>query len=300
MPEALNHCILSYTETLRYTGLSNSCRPQAFHCHTLHGMKSLHLLLCISLAIGGATAVAQSDAFAHSTQLIVVTTPDWDTVQGHLQRYERTTSGQPWRAVSEPIAIVVGKHGLGWGSGVVATDKPNIRAAADPVKHEGDGKSPAGVFTLGTAFGYASQPLSGMKLPYLELTPSIECVDDVNSKHYNRIVDRATVAPDWDSSEHMRDTGESYRWGIVVDHNNITGDSSHTPMPGGGSCIFLHIWQDASHGTAGCTAMPQSNVEELLRWIDPERHPLLVQLPVAQYKDLERRWKLPPLAADSR
>ena len=244
--------------------------------------------------------MAQPDALAHSTQLIVVTTPDWDTVQGHMQRYERATPQQPWRAVSEPIAIVVGKHGLGLGSGVVATDKPNIRAASDPVKHEGDGKSPAGVFTFGTAFGYASQPLSGMKLPYLELTPSIECVDDISSKHYNRIVDRATVVPDWNSSEHMRNTGESYRWGIVVDHNNIAGDSAHMPVPRGGSCIFLHIWQDASHGTAGCTAMPQSNVEELLRWIDPERYPLLVQLPVAQYKHLERRWNLPPLPADSR
>ena len=259
-------------------------------------MKSLSLLLCLFLlALGGAAAMAQPDAFAHSTQMVVVTTPDWDSVQGHLQRYERSTSKEPWRAFGESIAIVVGKHGLAWGSGVIATDKPDIRAAADPIKHEGDGKSPAGVFTLGTAFGYASQPLSGMKLPYLELTSSIECVDDVNSKHYNRIVDRASVAPDWNGSEHMRNTGESYRWGIVVDHNNIAGDIAHAPMPGGGSCIFLHIWQDASHGTAGCTAMPQSNVEELLRWLDPAWHPLLVQLPVAQYRQLERRWKLPSL-----
>ncbi|HZY63661.1 MAG TPA: L,D-transpeptidase family protein [Edaphobacter sp.] len=241
--------------------------------------------------------MAQPNAFAHSNQMIVVTTPDWDAVQGHLQRYERSTSKQPWRAVGEPIAIVIGKHGLAWGSGVIATDKPGIRAASDPVKREGDGKSPAGIFTLGTAFGYASQPLQGMKLPYLELTPSIECVDDVNSKHYDRIVDRSAVTPDWNSSEHMRNTGESYRWGIVVDHNHIADGSAEMPTAGGGSCIFLHIWQDASHGTAGCTAMPQSDVEALLRWLDPARKPLLVQLPAAQYKQLERRWKLPPLPA---
>ena len=161
----------------------------------------------------------KSDAFAHSTQLIVVTTSNWDAVGGRLQRFERDSVHEPWRPSGEPIPIVVGKNGMGWGIGLVATDDPNVRLSSDPVKKEGDGKSPAGIFDLGTAFGYAAQPLPGLKLPYLTLTESIECVDDVGSKYYNRIVDRSTVAPDWNSSEHMRDTGESYRWGIVVDHN---------------------------------------------------------------------------------
>jgi D-alanyl-D-alanine dipeptidase len=267
--------------------------------HTLHLMKLMALLLPFSLAaIGGAVAApAQSapSAFAQSTQMIVVTTPNWDAVEGHLRRYQRGTPQEAWQPVDQPISIVVGKKGLAWGSGVVPTDGTDVRAASDPVKKEGDGKSPAGVFTLGTAFGYSAQPLPGLKLPYLELTPSIECVDDVASMHYNRIVDRSTVTPDWNSSEHMRNTGESYRWGIVVDHNNIAGDTVHSPVAGGGSCIFLHIWSGPSHGTAGCTAMPQGNVETLLTWLDPARKPLLVQLPEAEYKRLKERWKLPHL-----
>ena len=91
---------------------------------------------------------------------------------------------------------------------------------------EGDGRSPAGVFALGTAFGYASHALPGLKMPYLSLSPSIECVDDIASRHYNRIVDRSVVAPDWNSSEHMRNTGKSYRWGIVIDHNGIVTEQA--------------------------------------------------------------------------
>jgi len=98
-------------------------------------------------------------------------------------------------SVGGSISIVVGRNGLGWGIGLIATDDAQVRSGSDPVKREGDGKSPAGVFALGTAFGYASDPLQGLKVPYLNLTPSIECVDDPGSKHYNRIVDRSVVAP---------------------------------------------------------------------------------------------------------
>jgi hypothetical protein len=151
--------------------------------------------------------------------------------------------------VGEPIPIVVGSKGMGWGIGLIDAGQPGVRFEPEPIKIEGDGKSPAGVFALGTAFGYAAQPPPGLKLPYLVLAPSIECVDDASSKNYNRIVDRSTVAPDWNSSEHMRDVGESYRWGVVIDHN-ATVPGRTAPRPGGGSCVFLHIWHSPDRGTA--------------------------------------------------
>jgi D-alanyl-D-alanine dipeptidase len=244
-------------------------------------------------------AGAEPEAFTHSTQLIVVTTPDWNAVGGQLQRYERRAAHEPWRQAGAPIPIVVGKNGLGWGLGVIAADDAGVRRATDPIKKEGDGRAPAGVFALGTAFGYASQPLPGLKLPYLNLTPTIECVDDVGSKYYNRIVDRSTVAPDWNSSEHMRSVGEAYRWGIVVGHNGgVTQGNASQPIPGGGSCVFLHIWRDSNHGTAGCTAMPQDELETLLTWLDPARKPLLVQLPAPEYARLRKLWRLPALAGN--
>jgi L,D-peptidoglycan transpeptidase YkuD (ErfK/YbiS/YcfS/YnhG family) len=258
---------------------------------------SLSLLGIVGLCVTGLaqTGTLRPNALARSTQIIVVTTADWNAVEGQLQRYERATVQEDWRPVGGPISIVVGRSGLGWGIGVVATDDAQVRAASDPVKREGDGRSPAGIFALGTAFGYASEPFPGLMLPYLSLAPSIECVDDSSSKHYNHIVDRSVVTSDWNSSEHMRDAGESYRWGVVIDHNGTVVDDANPPKPGAGSCVFLHIWHSHDQGTAGCTAMSQAELETLLTWFDPARKPLLVQLPESTYERLTERWMLPKL-----
>jgi L,D-peptidoglycan transpeptidase YkuD (ErfK/YbiS/YcfS/YnhG family) len=265
-------------------------------------IKPASILFCLLLMAGwcasGSTQVKtfKADPLARSAQTIVVITSNWNAVEGRLQRYERAAIHENWRPVGKPISVVVGKNGLGWGIGVIASNDSNVRVASDPVKREGDGKSPAGVFALGTAFGYASQPLPGSTMPYLNLTPSIECVDDTGSKYYNRIVDRSIVVPDWNSSEHMRNVGESYRWGIVVDHNGIVAeDNANRPEPGGGSCVFLHIWHSHDQGTVGCTAMSQIELKTLLTWLDPEREPLLVQLPEPAYERLIHHWMLPDL-----
>jgi len=220
-----------------------------------------------------------------STQLLVVTTSDWSAAEGKLQRFERSDAHKKWKTVGEPVTVVVGKNGLGWGTGVL----PVGPQPGDPVKKEGDGKAPAGIFRLSSAFGYAPQEQSGWTMPYVSLTSTVECVDDVNSKFYNRILDRGSVNPDWNSSEQMRRNDELYRWGIVVDHN-----ANHI-KPGGGSCIFMHIWRGAGQGTVGCTAMPQEKLEAVLAWLDSKKNPLLVQLPAAEYKKFKKRWKLPQI-----
>jgi D-alanyl-D-alanine dipeptidase len=224
-----------------------------------------------------------------SLQLIVVTTPDWNTVGGTLRRYERSQPGEEWNAVGDPIAIVVGKNGMGWGAGLISPDAAGIRSPEDPVKKEGDGKSPAGVFLISTAFGYAAEKPADWKLPYTSLTPSIECVDDSTSRYYNQVVNRAAVSPDWHSSERMSEAGVAYRWGAVIDHN------ADPTRPGAGSCVFMHIWGGPGLGTAGCTAMPQEQLEPILSWLDPAKSPILVQLPLLQYKMLMEPWHLPKL-----
>lgn len=260
-------------------------------------MKALALVASFFALISGGfghaqTATPHADPLSRSTQAIVVITPDWNTVDGQLRRFERASAHAPWHAVGAPVAIVVGRNGLGWGAGVAAMDQSQARAESDPVKKEGDIRSPAGIFALGTAFGYAAQPLVGLKLPYLQLTPAVECVDDPASSHYNRIVNRTEVTPDWNSSEHMRDAGEAYVWGVVVDHN-ATVPATGKPVPGRGSCVFLHIWSGDGRGTTGCTGMAEPNLETLITWLDPARHPLLVQLPEPVYARLQKAWKLP-------
>lgn len=231
------------------------------------------------------------DALDNARQIVVVTTADWASVSGTLQRFERSNPHAAWKAVGQPFPIVVGKTGLAWGSGLVANERLGA-SANDPIKQEGDGKAPAGVFALGTAFGYEPQALAGSRLPYLHLTSSVECVDDAKSRYYNCIVDRQNIsAPDWNSSEHMLRDDELYHWGVAVNHN------ANPVRPAGGSCIFMHVWRAAGEGTVGCTAMPKEDVEQLIQWLDPAKSPRLVQLPLGQYNKLRKHlasFRLPP------
>jgi D-alanyl-D-alanine dipeptidase len=253
--------------------------------------KSLFLLCAISVCMFIALASGKElPAFSQSTQMVVVTTADWNSPQATLQRFERVQPGNEWKPVGEPFSVVVGKTGLGWGAGLV-TVSGRYRNADDPAKKEGDGKAPAGVFRLSNAFGYAPKEEPGWKMPYVNLTSSIQCVDDIDSKFYNTLVDTTKIVPDWGSheNEQMRRSDDLYRWGILVDHN------ANPPAPGKGSCIFMHIWRGPGQPTVGCTAMPQEQVESLLGWLDPERKPLLVQLPEAEYQKLRKHWRLPQL-----
>ena len=256
-------------------------------------MKSILLCLIVSVFIFTAAIAKEPRAFYSSTQMIVVTTDTWDSPQGTLRRYERKHPGNSWQPVGLPITVMVGKSGLGWGMGSFnpLARHTNDLEKNDPVKKEGDVKAPAGVFRLSKAFGYAPQEQAGWKMPYISLTSSIECVDDEKSKFYNRLVDTTTISPDWGSHENekMRRSDDLYHWGILVDHN------ANPRVPGGGSCIFMHIWKGPAQPTVGCTAMTQADMELLLGWLDPDRKPLLVQLPAAQYQKLSHRWNLPAM-----
>lgn len=244
-------------------------------------MTPVTLIAVLALALPTALP-AQQAPLAQARQLIVVTARGWNDVAGTLQRYERKDVRAPWQAVDAAVPIVVGRNGLAWGLGVNAPVK-----RGGPVKHEGDGRAPAGVFTLSNAFGYApADSARWLKLPYQRATSTYECVDDTTSRFYNQTLERATVSPDWHSSEIMRRSDNAYRWGVIVAHN----------MPAraaGGSCIFLHIWSGPTKGTAGCTAMAEPNLLAIMRWLDPARQPRLVQLTESEYARVRSAWGLP-------
>src|SRR5215467_104820 len=84
----------------------------------------------------------QRNALDSSTELIVVTTANWDTVTATLERYQRAAPGKEWVEIGEPVEVVVGKNGLGWGAGEIASGSLGVRQDSDPVKKEGDGKAP--------------------------------------------------------------------------------------------------------------------------------------------------------------
>ena len=70
-----------------------------------------------------------------------------------------------------------------------------------------------------------------------------------------------------------------YKYGLVVDHNPKA-------IPGAGSCIFMHIKKPNHIPTVGCTAMSETVMKSVLKWLDPSKHPLLIQAPKSEMKKL--------------
>lgn len=228
-----------------------------------------NILLGLSFAL-----VSLHAQIPNTKQLIVVSTKNWSTPNGTLQRYEKTNK---WHKVGKAIDIKLGRNGLGWGIGLHTTPKD-----AKIVKKEGDGKAPAGIFSLKQAFGYFPFVVD---YPYEVYKSSDHCVDDVNSKLYNKIVDSSKIKRDYRSKEHMRFAKDYYKYGIVVNHNHIDEAGA---KKGAGSCIFIHIKKVP---TAGCTVMREDEMKEIIKWLDVNKEPLLVQGTVGIVnKLLKRLW----------
>lgn len=252
----------------------------------------------LALALGGCAHAATdaadaSNRWQHAQQMVVVTTSGWDDIHGQLRTFERSDGGD-WREAGTAHAVVIGRTGAAWGIGLHDIPSDDSRTGnADPVKREGDGRSPAGVFTVGEAFGYAPSAATG--LHYDAMDAGDYCVDVSGSPLYNQIVDSAEVGAEAvkDSTEPMRrdlhsSGDQAYRLGFVIEHN-LQG----TAM--GGSCIFAHLWKTPDTATAGCTAMTPDSMQSLLRWLDAKAQPVFVLLPIDAYRKLQAAWQLPRL-----
>lgn len=215
--------------------------------------------------------------------MVVVTTADWDANGGFMQTFER--DGSDWKAASSRQPITVGRSGSAWGLGLHTASTPG------PVKQEGDGRSPAGVFRIGLAFGYA--PTESTGLAYRAMTESDYCIDVSDSSSYNRIVDAKVVGRSVveGSTEPMRrdlhaNGDQRYKLGFVIEHND-------RGLPARGSCIFAHLWKQAGEPTAGCTAMAEDAMRDLFSWLRADRQPVFVLLPEGEYEKLKASWRLP-------
>jgi len=244
------------------------------------------LILAIMFALYLLINSAENPVPDTSKQLIVVMTPSWEASKGALYRFERTESAGDWKLISEPVSIILGRNGLGWGRGL-----HQIPDDSNPVKQEGDGRSPAGLFRLGEAFGFpAVEEMGELKIPYRPVTDYLECVDDVASQFYNQLLEKDKVElVDWESSERIYRSPNAYHYSVVVEHN--TADIQKEA----GSCIFLHCVSVTGDSTAGCTTMDRAEMEKLVYWLDAGAGPLLVQLPSLVYNRLQQDWKLPDL-----
>ncbi|MCE5251290.1 hypothetical protein LLG96_13830 [bacterium] len=187
---------------------------------------------------------------------------------------------------------VIGGNGFGWGRGL---HNPDDRDPSEPVKREGDGKSPMGVFELVHAWGYLPRTQVDTRFPYTMADSSLICIDDVRSEYYNMVVNMREKSLDpgaLPSHETMLRDDDYYKYTILVGHN------MNPVVQGAGCCIFLHLWGGENSSTAGCTAMSEPDMVKLLAWLDPEQKPVIVQLTRKSYFRLREHWKLPGIPGD--
>jgi D-alanyl-D-alanine dipeptidase len=185
--------------------------------------------------------------------------------------------------VGTALPAVLGAAGYGWGAGLHGRGAPPGRQG--PLKREGDLRSPAGVFRVGTVHGYAAT-MPGLRLPYRQATADARCVDDPSSAYYNQIVSIAETGERWRSAEIMLRHDDLYELALDIEHNR-------SPIrPGSGSCIFAHVWAGREVPVSGCTALSKADLRGLLEWLKPESA-AWVALPEAEYVALRATWGLP-------
>ena len=218
-------------------------------------------------------------------QLILVLTDNWQADHGLLYTFKK--SHNTWQLIKHDIPVSVGKNGLAWGIGL-------HEKRLGRYKKEGDGRAPAGIFTLGSAFGYLTS--LNTHLTYQQMTKSDYCVDVSHSPYYNQIVNAKKVGKSViaGSTEPMRRdihlNGDNlYKKGLVINHNLAN-------KSGQGSCIFMHIWRKKGAPTAGCTAMAEDKLTSILAWIDKCKQPLYIALPIKEYIAKQQQWSLPKIS----
>ena len=109
------------------------------------------------------------------------------SVKATLHTFERKTPADAaWQRSGPPEPAVVGAAGIGWSE-----DFDYLAKKDEPVKREGDKRTPAGIFRVAGPFGFEPNKISG----YTKLEPGRSfCVDDPTSLLYGRIVSKQLAA----------------------------------------------------------------------------------------------------------
>jgi L,D-peptidoglycan transpeptidase YkuD (ErfK/YbiS/YcfS/YnhG family) len=133
-------------------------------------------------------------------------------------------------------------------------------------RREGDGTTPAGVFTIGRVM-YGNAPDPGVRYRYRRLACGDWWNEDPRSATYNtfqhvrcgaRPPFRVTTPGLWQEKR-------AYRHFAVIEYN------MRPVIPGRGSGIFLHAQTGSS--TNGCVSLPANRLVSVLRWLDPAKSP---------------------------
>lgn len=187
--------------------------------------------------------ITQLETAKYTNQLMIVSVSDGNAI---LCLYERNVAdkaqeSEEWELILETEAVI-GKNGLG-------------------KTKEGDAKTPIGVYRFVNAFGILENP--GTKMEYLKVNETHYWVDDSNSKYYNKLVEDNRIESDWESAEHILEYGDAYHYVLATSYN-VEG------IPGKGSAVFLHCTSENADATAGCIAVPEVYMREIMKRVEPE------------------------------
>jgi L,D-peptidoglycan transpeptidase YkuD (ErfK/YbiS/YcfS/YnhG family) len=215
-------------------------------------------------------------------QMVVATAPDNNSFQGTMRRFAKDARGA-WLPASEFEPVLFGKKGLAWGLGLHAS-QPGLQ------KQEGDMRTPAGRFKIGLVLGNEpALPKGSQKWPYHQKTASTAWIDEADLPHYNDVVEVDLKSPPpWFDRQRMKIEDPIYHWLVLIEHNY-----GPEAKPGKGSAIFFHTRRGEKVPTGGCTTMERAKLEEMIRWLDPQKAPEFVVLSEADYRRLWNEWKLP-------
>ena len=218
-------------------------------------------------------------------QLILGIAPDWNSSHATLSFWERDANGFWHKKISNWPARL-GRNGLAWGRGISEAGE----SAGALVKHTGDGRSPAGVFALGDAYGYADT--CPTKLAYHRVTEKDLWVEDESSRFYNaHAFTPHGGAPRnaWEKKQQMKQNDHAHSLKLFIEHN-----APPHAVPGMGCSLFFHIWrQNGARPSSGCVVMPEESLMNMLKKLDPSKEPLLALLPKSIYRSNRKNWNLP-------
>lgn len=201
-----------------------------------------------------------------SEQVVLVTADSWRATVGTAEVFEK--KNKSWSATRNSV-----KADLGYG-GLVPGNK----------RKQGTGTTPTGTYAFTSAFGIKPDP--GTKLSYTK-------VDNNDAWTYNPKFPSTynifqTANKNWsnygDYVEILSTYRKQYNYSAILDFNLPTGkitkganginrtDQSANTSRGGG--IFLHVSNGGK--TAGCIAIPEKAMREILQWLDPKKNPVIV------------------------
>ncbi|WP_197377182.1 L,D-transpeptidase family protein [Mycolicibacterium baixiangningiae] len=209
-------------------------------------MRRLFTLLCVVavlLVAGAPAAPAAAPWFASSvgaaTQVISVVGVGGSSAK--MDVYQRGAAG--WQPIGVGIPAFIGAKGMA------------------PQTHDGQMKTPMGVFTLDFAFGTAPSP--GLGLPYVQVGPDHWWDGDMKSPTYNtmQVCKKEQCRFDTSLSAGTENLDiPQYKHAVVMGVNKAR-------VPGNGGAFFVH--STGGGPTAGCVAIDDGTLVEVMRWLRP-------------------------------